>query len=109
VLGGGVDIKVTSHLAIRPIEFDYFLTRFINNLTSGNNNQNNFRYRVLSWARSDARLQQSERQTATDNYNESVAPSEAVEAPSGTNCGSAPCLKAAYARLQGWSLIKGRL
>jgi hypothetical protein len=40
VLGGGVDIKVTSHLAIRPIEADYFLTRFINNLTSGNNKQN---------------------------------------------------------------------
>ena len=46
VLGGGVDIKVTSHLAIRPIEFDYFLTRFINNITSGNNNQNNFRYQA---------------------------------------------------------------
>jgi hypothetical protein len=46
VLGGGVDIKVTSHLAIRPIEADYFLTRFINNLTSGNNNQNNFRYQA---------------------------------------------------------------
>ncbi|MGB7462728.1 MAG: hypothetical protein WBW14_07520 [Candidatus Acidiferrum sp.] len=46
VLGGGVDIKVTSHLAIRPIEFDYFLTRFINNLTTGNNNQNNFRYQA---------------------------------------------------------------
>jgi hypothetical protein len=46
VLGGGVDIKVTSHLAIRPIEADYFLTRFINNLTTGNNNQNNFRYQA---------------------------------------------------------------
>jgi opacity protein-like surface antigen len=46
VLGGGVDIKVTSHLAIRPIEADYFLTRFINNLTNGNNNQNNFRYQA---------------------------------------------------------------
>ncbi|HTZ47997.1 MAG TPA: hypothetical protein VMH20_10415 [Verrucomicrobiae bacterium] len=46
VLGGGVDIKVTSHLAIRPIEVDYFLTRFINNLTTGNNNQNNFRYQA---------------------------------------------------------------
>ena len=46
VLGGGLDIKVTSHLAIRPIEFDYFLTRFINNLTTGNNNQNNFRYQA---------------------------------------------------------------
>jgi hypothetical protein len=46
VLGGGVDIKVTSHLAIRPIEADYFLTRFINNLTTGNNNQNNFRFQA---------------------------------------------------------------
>jgi len=46
VLGGGLDIKVTSHLAIRPIEADYFLTRFINNLTTGNNNQNNFRYQA---------------------------------------------------------------
>jgi hypothetical protein len=46
VLGGGVDIKITSHLAIRPIEADYFLTRFINNLTTGNNNQNNFRYQA---------------------------------------------------------------
>ena len=46
VLGAGLDIKVTSHLAIRPIEADYFLTRFINNLTTGNNNQNNFRYQA---------------------------------------------------------------
>jgi hypothetical protein len=46
VLGGGLDIKVTSHLAIRPIEADYFLTHFINNLTTGNNNQNNFRYQA---------------------------------------------------------------
>ena len=46
VLGGGVDIKVTSHLAIRPIEAGYFLTRFINYLTTGNNNQNNFRYQA---------------------------------------------------------------
>ena len=46
VLGAGLDIKVTSHLAIRPIETDYFLTRFINNLTSGNNHQSNFRYQA---------------------------------------------------------------
>lgn len=45
-LGGGLDIKVTSHLAIRPIEADYFLTRFINNFTTGHNNQNNFRYQA---------------------------------------------------------------
>jgi hypothetical protein len=46
VLGGGIDFKVTSHLAIRPIEADYFLTRFINNLTTGHSNQNNFRYQA---------------------------------------------------------------
>jgi opacity protein-like surface antigen len=46
VLGGGIDFKVTSHLAVRPIEADYFLTRFINNITTGNNNQNNFRYQA---------------------------------------------------------------
>jgi opacity protein-like surface antigen len=46
LLGGGIDFKVTSHLAIRPIEADYFLTRFINNITTGNNNQNNFRYQA---------------------------------------------------------------
>jgi opacity protein-like surface antigen len=45
-LGGGLDIKVTSHLAIRPVEADYFLTRFINNFTTGHNNQNNFRYQA---------------------------------------------------------------
>ena len=46
VLGGGIDFKVTSHLAIRPIEADYVLARFINNLTTGHNNQNNFRYQA---------------------------------------------------------------
>lgn len=46
VLGGGIDFKLTSHLAIRPIEADYFLTRFINNLTTGHNNQSNFRYQA---------------------------------------------------------------
>lgn len=46
VAGGGLDFKVTSHLAIRPIEADYFLTRFINNFTTGHNNQNNFRYQA---------------------------------------------------------------
>ena len=46
VFGGGIDIKVTRHLAIRPIEANYFLTRFINNITTGHNNQNNFRYQA---------------------------------------------------------------
>jgi hypothetical protein len=46
LVGGGIDLKVTHHLAIRPIEADYFLTRFINNFTTGHNNQNNFRYQA---------------------------------------------------------------
>jgi len=46
VVGGGIDFKVTSHLAIRPVEADYFLTRFINDLTTGHRNQNSFRYQA---------------------------------------------------------------
>jgi len=46
VAGGGIDFKVTSHLAIRPIEADYFLTRFINDITTGHNNQSSFRYQA---------------------------------------------------------------
>jgi hypothetical protein len=46
VLGGGIDIKVSHHFAIRPVEADYLLTRFINNLTTGSNNQSNFRYQA---------------------------------------------------------------
>ena len=41
--GGGVDIKLSKHMAFRPIEFDYYLTRF-SNPELGNNNQNNWRY-----------------------------------------------------------------
>jgi hypothetical protein len=44
IIGGGVDIPVTTHFAIRPAEVDYVLTRFGNNFTFGNNNQSNFRY-----------------------------------------------------------------
>jgi hypothetical protein len=41
--GGGVDVSVSHHVAIRVGEFDYVLTRYSNPLTS-TNNQNNFRY-----------------------------------------------------------------
>jgi hypothetical protein len=41
--GGGVDVSVSHHLALRLAEFDYVLTRYTNPLTS-TNNQNNFRY-----------------------------------------------------------------
>lgn len=40
-VGGGVDIKISEHFAIRPIQAEYFLTRF----TDGpSNQQNNFRF-----------------------------------------------------------------
>lgn len=41
--GGGVDIAISHHIAIRPGEFNYVLSRYSNPLTS-TNNQNNFRY-----------------------------------------------------------------
>jgi opacity protein-like surface antigen len=41
--GGGVDITISHHIAIRPAEFNYVLSRYSNPLTS-TNNQNNFRY-----------------------------------------------------------------
>jgi opacity protein-like surface antigen len=49
-VGGGLDIKMTKHLLLRPIQLDYYLTRFeavnVNNLTgpTSNRNQNNLRY-----------------------------------------------------------------
>jgi Outer membrane protein beta-barrel domain len=43
--GGGIDIKLTHAIAVRPGEFDYLLTRFGNAFTgAGSQNQNNFRY-----------------------------------------------------------------
>ena len=39
--GGGVDVGVTRHFAIRPAELDYYLTRFNNGV---NDHQNNFRF-----------------------------------------------------------------
>jgi len=41
--GGGIDIPLGQHFAIRPAQVDYLLTRFSNPFT-GSNNQNNFRY-----------------------------------------------------------------
>src|SRR5215469_17743431 len=32
-IGGGIDLKLSHHWAIRPIEADYILTRFINDFT----------------------------------------------------------------------------
>jgi hypothetical protein len=39
--GGGVDYRISEHFAVRPVQAEYFLTRFTNGAT---NQQNNFRY-----------------------------------------------------------------
>jgi len=41
--GGGLDVNVNKHVAVRLGELDYVLTRYTNPITS-TNNQNNFRY-----------------------------------------------------------------
>jgi len=42
-VGGGLDIHLSRHIALRPIEIDYVLTRYSNPITNVNN-QNSFRY-----------------------------------------------------------------
>jgi hypothetical protein len=42
--GGGLDIKVTKHMNVRPIGADYYLTRLPSLLTGVISNRNNFRY-----------------------------------------------------------------
>jgi len=44
IIGGGIDIPVGRHIAIRPAQLDFVLTRFGNGFTKGNQNQSNFRY-----------------------------------------------------------------
>jgi hypothetical protein len=46
IIGGGIDIPLGEHFAIRPAQFDYLLTRFGNDFTGGNNNQSNFRFQA---------------------------------------------------------------
>ncbi len=46
IIGGGIDIPINERFSIRPVEFDYLLTRFGNSFTGGNNNQSNFRYQA---------------------------------------------------------------
>jgi len=43
LVGGGVDLDLTHHIALRLVDLDYVLTRYTNPLTS-TNNQNSFRY-----------------------------------------------------------------
>lgn len=45
VVGGGLDVPVSRRIAIRPLQFDYFLTRY-EWKTLGINNQSNFRYQA---------------------------------------------------------------
>lgn len=44
-VGGGVDYRLSHHLAIRPVEMDYLLTRFneVTEGSAGRGNQNNLR------------------------------------------------------------------
>ena len=42
--GGGLDIKVSEHIALRPIEADYYLARPVSFITGESVNRNNFRY-----------------------------------------------------------------
>lgn len=39
--GGGMDLRVSEHFAVRPLQVDYFMTKFPDGL---NNRQNNFRF-----------------------------------------------------------------
>lgn len=45
VVGGGLDIPISRRIAIRPLQFDYFLTRY-EWKALGINNQSNFRYQA---------------------------------------------------------------
>jgi hypothetical protein len=42
--GGGLDLQVSRHLALRPVEVDYLFTRFSANQINYTAHQNNFRY-----------------------------------------------------------------
>jgi hypothetical protein len=42
--GGGLDIKISKHIAFRPIGADYYLTRLPGPITGIDRNVNNFRY-----------------------------------------------------------------
>jgi opacity protein-like surface antigen len=44
LLGGGLDIKVSKHIALRPIGADYYLTRLPAFVTGNDTNKSHFRY-----------------------------------------------------------------
>ena len=43
-LGGGLDLQLSKHIALRPVEVDYLFTRFSANRVNYTASQNNFRY-----------------------------------------------------------------
>ncbi|MGB8768384.1 MAG: hypothetical protein WCC92_02110, partial [Candidatus Korobacteraceae bacterium] len=42
--GGGIDLAVSKHVSLRPVEVDYLFTRFSANQVNYTSHQNNFRY-----------------------------------------------------------------
>jgi hypothetical protein len=42
--GGGLDIRISRHVAFRPVEANYYLTRIPSIVTGNVSNRNNFRY-----------------------------------------------------------------
>jgi hypothetical protein len=44
LVGGGLDIKVSKHIALRPIGADYYLARLPSFVTGRDTNRNHFRY-----------------------------------------------------------------
>jgi opacity protein-like surface antigen len=42
--GGGLDVKISRHVSLRPVQLEYLLTRLRNPITNDTNNQNNLRY-----------------------------------------------------------------
>ena len=44
ILGGGLDIKISKHIAFRPIGADYYMTRLPGFVTGNDTNKNHFRY-----------------------------------------------------------------
>ena len=49
-VGGGLDIAIAEHVALRPIQFDYFMTRY-EWKALGINNQSNFNSSVATFSR----------------------------------------------------------
>jgi len=44
LVGGGLDIKISKHVALRPVGADYYLTRLPSFVTGNDTNKNHFRY-----------------------------------------------------------------